>query len=96
MTSKHYRKGYLLELKSRDELYRMGASLVVRSSGSHTPIDLIAFFPDHKIMVIQVKSSDETRVSKFEQLALQHLKGTYTVKPAIYILKNGKYQFMEV
>jgi hypothetical protein len=96
MTSKPYRKGYLLELKARDELYKMGANLVVRSSGSHTPIDLIAFFPDHKIMVIQVKTGDESKVSKFEQLTLQQLKGTYTVKPAIYILKNGKYQFIEL
>ena len=34
----------------------MGASLVVRSAGSHGSMDLVGVFPDH-IKLVQVKSS---------------------------------------
>ena len=94
-----YRSGYLVELKARDELYRLGAKLVVRSAGSRTPIDLIAFFPDrHEIWMVQVKAKREApknpEASIKEMKALKKLSGTYTCKPVLYMKKSGRYTFI--
>jgi hypothetical protein len=101
MPNPSYKSGYLVELKARDELKKLGATHVVRSSRSLTPVDLIAIFPDRKqIWLVQCKAKQEApkdigKLSKrFENLV--DLSGQYTVCPLVYMKKNGKYQFIEV
>jgi len=95
-----YRPGYLIELKAKDELHRRGAKIVVRSSRSLSPADLIAIFPDNKeIWLVQCKKAEapknpEALVRMFADLKV--LEGVYTCKPYAYMKKNGKYEFLEV
>lgn len=64
-------KGDYRERKARDEAYEKGATLVVRSAGSHGPFDLVAFYPD-RVTLIQVKSS-KYELSKAMKLTLSNL-----------------------
>lgn len=41
----NYERGRAFEYRARDELYKQGAVIVVRSAGSKTKVDLIALFP---------------------------------------------------
>jgi Holliday junction resolvase len=41
----NYARGRAFEYKVRDYLYEQGAVQVIRAAGSHTKIDLTAFFP---------------------------------------------------
>jgi hypothetical protein len=101
MPNPSYKSGYLVELKAREELKKQGATYVVRSSRSLTPVDLIAIFPDRKqIWLVQCKAKQKApkdlgKLSKhFENL--RNLRGLYTVIPYVYMKQNGKYQFIEV
>jgi Holliday junction resolvase-like predicted endonuclease len=96
-----YRIGYLVELRARDDLKKLGASLVVRSARSLTPIDLIAFFPDKKeIWLVQVKGkkeapeNEEKLREKFKDLA--KLSGEYICRSFVFMKKEGRYKFLEV
>lgn len=96
-----YKKGYIIELKAKDKLKELGATLVVRSSRSLTPADLIAIFPDKKqIWLIQCKAKREAPkdLSKLrkEFRKLVKLGGEYTVSPYVYMKKNRRYTFIEV
>jgi len=95
-----YRPGYLIELKAKDELRHHGAKIVVRSSRSLSPVDLIAIFPDRKeIWLVQCKKAEAPRNSEalVRMFAnLKELEGVYTCKPYAYMKKNGKYEFLEV
>lgn len=101
MKTSAYRRGYLLELKARDELLKKGMEIVVRSSRSLTPIDLIAINPSKReIWLIQVKKGSKTprnidtlrkRFSKLKNLA-----GNYNVKAILYTKHSKKYQFIEL
>jgi len=96
-----YRCGYLVELKARDELKKLGAKIVVRSSGSRTPVDLIAIFPHkNEIWLVQVKAKREApkNISKLKRELpdLINLSGTYTVQPKVYMKRKRKYGFIEV
>jgi Holliday junction resolvase-like predicted endonuclease len=96
-----YKIGYLIELRARDDLKKLGASLVVRSARSLTPIDLIAFFPDKKeIWLVQVKGKveapeDEEKL-KEEFKDLVKLKGEYICRSFVFMKKEGRYKFLEV
>ncbi|RLI87540.1 MAG: hypothetical protein DRP01_01655 [Archaeoglobales archaeon] len=96
-----YQKGYIIELRAKDDLKKLGANLVIRSSRSRTPADLIAFFPDTKeIWLVQVKGYREAPrdlsklKEKFKDLA--QFKGQYTVKTKVFIKRKGRYTFIEV
>jgi len=96
-----YRSGYLVELKAKDKLKKLGAKIVVRSSRSLTPADLIAIFPDRKeIWLVQCKAKQEapkkpeTLKRRFKDL--KALAGNYTCRTMVYIKKEGKYTFIEV
>jgi hypothetical protein len=96
-----YKSGYLVELKARSELNKLGATHVVRSSRSLTPIDLIAIFPVRKqIWLVQCKAKQEAPkdLSKLGRRfkALSELRGEYQVTPHVYMKKDGRYRFMEV
>jgi hypothetical protein len=95
-----YRAGYVVELKAKEELFKQGAALVVRSSRSLTVADLIAFFPERReIWLIQCKKKEvpknpEKLVEKYS--VLKKLEGTYTCKPYLFAKKDGRYQFIEI
>jgi hypothetical protein len=65
------KKGTLREYKARDQLYDDGALLVVRSAGSQGPVDLVAVFKTH-VLLIQVKS-DKYSLSKKDRVTLSIL-----------------------
>jgi hypothetical protein len=100
-----YRAGYLIELKAKDELLKMavkmGTAIVVRSSRSLSPADLIAIFPDRKeIWLVQCKAKQQapkhktTLQRRFKELKV--LEGTYTCKAVAYMKQGRKYAFIEV
>jgi Holliday junction resolvase-like predicted endonuclease len=96
-----YKYGHKIELKAKDELIKKGATIVVRSARSLTPIDLIAFFPDRKeIWLIQCKAKKQAPKHKTTlQRRLKDLKtleGTYTCKAIAYMKQDNKYTFIEV
>jgi Holliday junction resolvase-like predicted endonuclease len=96
-----YKYGHKIELKAKDELIKKGATIVVRSARSLTPIDLIAFFPDRKeIWLIQCKAKKQAPKRKTTlQRRLKDLKtleGTYTCKAIAYMKQDNKYTFIEV
>lgn len=101
MKTTAYRRGYMLELKARNELLKAGMEIVVRSSRSLTPIDLVALNPSKReIWLVQVKKrggatgSMETLRKRFSNL--KNLAGNYTVKAVLYIKHGGKYEFIEL
>ena len=100
MAKSRYRAGYLIELKAKDELLKKSASIVVRSSRSLSPADLIAIFPDRKeIWLVQCKKEEAPKdlsrlAERFKNL--KALKGAYTCKAYAYMKKDGKYTFLEV
>jgi len=96
-----YKYGHKIELKAKDELIKKGATIVVRSARSLTPIDLIAFFPDRKeIWLIQCKAKQQAPKHKTTlQRRLKDLKtleGTYACKAIAYMKQDNKYTFIEV
>lgn len=96
-----YRKGYLVELRARDDLKKMGATHVVRSSRSLTPIDLVGIFKDKKeIWLVQVKgyreAPEDGEKLKKEFRELAELAGTYRVRAFVFMKRRGKYSFIEI
>jgi len=82
-----YAKGRLAEYKAIEYLKQLGSSYVVRSTGSHGLIDLIAFFPkEKKIQLIQVKKL-KRKVSedylKKEYSELKDFNGLWSVEALI-------------
>jgi hypothetical protein len=90
----------MTELKAKEQLSRMGATLIIRSAGSKSPADLVAVFPQlREIWFVQVKSSNMPKNSeslrrRFQRLS--ELKGDYTCKAVVYAKRNGRYEFTEV
>jgi hypothetical protein len=86
MTNRNYKLGYAFELRVKKHLESLGY-LVIRSSGSHGPIDLVAIpvnridlerlcNPDggHPILLIQCKRTG--KLSKKDRIALEILDRT--------------------
>jgi len=100
MGSSRYRAGYFIELRARDELRQRGA-LVVRSSRSLTPADLVAFFPEkNEIWLVQCKAKKQApkhhKTLQRQFADLKKLEGTYKVKACVYMKKGKTYMFIEV
>ena len=99
MKTTPYKKGYQVEHFCREKLREMGA-LVIRSSRSLGPADIIAIFPENKeIWLIQVKQEDapedQSRLAeRFKDL--KALEGEYKVKPKAFMKVKGKYQFIDI
>lgn len=94
-----YKIGYSIEIEAKRRLSMRGADVVVRSSRSLTPVDLIAIFSNQKeIWLIQVKKEDfkskEAVKKKFSELL--NLSGYYVVKPIVFTKINRKYQFVDL
>jgi Holliday junction resolvase len=96
--SKSYRKGYQIELLCKQRLQKMGF-IVIRSSRSLTPIDLVAINPkEHEIWLIQAKREEAPAdLAKLEERfsELRKLGGSYTVRTFVYMRKKRKYDFIE-
>jgi len=95
--SKPYRYGYLVETRCR-ELLRKGGALVIRSSRSIGPADIVAIWPDKKeVWLVQVKKMDvpdDVKKLRREFKDLVSLAGTYKVKPYLFAKKGGRYTFI--
>lgn len=81
MPNKNYIAGRRKEYKIRDQYKKMGFDLVIRSSGSHTPIDLVAIdSKNKKIVLIQCKSKNMSEKKKQDLIfELIQYDGEYTV-----------------
>lgn len=55
-----YHQGANYERKLIKQLKEMGASVVIRTAGSHSPIDVVAFFNDCT-QIYQVKKTSENK-----------------------------------
>lgn len=72
MPNKQYRAGYAAELRAKRILERQGW-FVLRSAGSHSPVDLVALHPSHHVLLVQVKRGS-ARLSREERTNLKLLK----------------------
>jgi len=96
-----YRKGYVVELRARDDMRKLGATCVIRSSRSLTPVDLVGIFKDRReIWLVQVKgyreAPDDIEKLRKEFKELAELAGTYKVRTFVFMKKKGKYSFIEI
>jgi len=100
MASKNYEKGRAFEYKVRNHFIALGYDFV-RSSGSHTVIDLIFFrgMPNNKIDVLLVQCKTNGRLSPDERAALIELKKKhYFMVRALHAFKGdgGHVEFEEL
>jgi Holliday junction resolvase len=79
-----YRKGYILELKARDELKKNGY-YVIRSSGSHGLFDLVAI-KENEILFIQIKRQIKRKKIKEEE-EIKNFKIPENCRKEIWIWK---------
>jgi len=96
-----YYRGYMVEWECKQRLKNLGATHVIRSSRSLTPVDLIAFIPrSQEVWLIQVKAgknlprNHEKLREKYKDLV--ELKGNYKAKPILFTKKNGRYSFINL
>jgi hypothetical protein len=100
MKTPPYKRGYQVEHYCRELLRKDHNALVIRSSRSLGPADIIAIMPDRgEIWLIQVKQMDAPKNP--EKLAemfkdLKKLEGEYKVKPKAFMRVKGKYQFIDI
>jgi len=91
----------MVEWECKQRLKSLGATQVIRSSRSLTPVDLLAFFPENQeIWLIQVKAG-ENLPKNLEKLReklkdLTELKGNYKVKPVLFAKKNRRYELVNL
>mgnify|MGYP000507014374 CR=1 FL=1 len=80
-----------------DRLKEMGARIVIRSSRSRTPVDVIAIFPREKrIMLVQVKKG-RSRLKPIEKRVLRELGGEYKVETYVYSMdEDYRYRFKRI
>ncbi len=63
----NYARGANFERRVRDLYYQRGASLVVRAAGSHTPVDLVALYPNGDVDLIQCKRDGKLPAAEVEK-----------------------------
>jgi hypothetical protein len=85
MPNRQYESGRRAEYKCMKEQRRLGYSIVTRSAGSHSPIDVIAIDPlTHSIRLIQVKSGNSAEREKAKvRLDILALTGEYHVEGCV-------------
>lgn len=84
--NKRYGKGRRAEYWVIAHLKKMGASLVIRSAGSHKDADIVAFFPKKKeVWLVQVKSS--MRGVNMKRVAKDY--PNFPVLGGIYLVRTG-------
>ncbi len=86
MPNKQYKKGTNFEYKVKKYYEKQGA-FVFRSAGSHSPLDLLIFYPGGTIMGIQCKIKGN--LLKYEEEELQELKYKYSI-PILIASKDKK------
>lgn len=74
MPNKNYQKGRQFEYRVKKYLEENGSHLVIRSAGSHSPIDLVAFgenpFGDHRTLLVQCKADGKISKADLKELEL--------------------------
>lgn len=91
MASKGYQLGYDFEVRVKKYLEADGW-YVVRSSGSHSPIDLLAVKLNEQPIGIQCRRTE--RLSKAEDAELKKLGATYGFRPLlVYRLPDKSIEF---
>ena len=95
-----YLYGRAVEYEAKRRLIEHGAKIVVRSSRSLTPVDLIAVFPDKKeIWLVQVKKAEleeQKYIAKKVEEQLSSLAGIYIALPYLFIKVKGRYTFLKL
>jgi len=81
-----YKKGYIFELKTKKDWEQRGYA-VVRSSGSHSPVDLIAM-KDKSCIQIQCKNM-ERKISRVEKQEITEWANA-TGFPVLIMYKSDK------
>ncbi len=102
MTNTNYRRGYNLENTIVNELKEKGF-FVIRSSGSHTPIDVIASYSNgnstHTALAIQCKVGSSPFTAK-DGIELVQWANAFNARPVLvqkkdritwYLLANGQF-----
>ena len=80
----------------RELLYRRGAELVIRSGGSYGPADLVAFFPDERLIwLVQVKYVGD-KLTEREREALKNLEGSYEVVAVVAKREREGWVFLPI
>lgn len=86
--NKRYGRGRRAEYWTINRLKKLGATLVIRSAGSHKAADIVAFFPDKKeVWLCQVKTSKKG--VNIEQVTKDYpefakLEGNYRVRTGFF------------
>ena len=91
---KKYNNGRAYEYKLKKELEQDGA-VVVRASGSHSPFDLVAIYPEGTILYQVKKTSLKKAYFKQEIKQMQKIKTTCAKRLAIWHNRKG-WEFIEV
>lgn len=100
LTNKNYRRGYNLENKVANELKEKGF-FVIRSSGSHTPVDVIGSYSNgngsHTTLAVQCKVGSSSFTAK-DGIELVQWANAFNARPVLvektdktrwYLLVNG-------
>jgi len=95
-----YKRGYQIEIEAKRRLEQLGADIVIRSSRSLSPIDLVAIFlKEKKILLVQVKKAEAPRDYDKLQKQFSYLKqytGQFLVEPMVFIKKSNRYDFLKL
>jgi len=87
--NKNYRRGYEIERKAVKELKELGYN-AVRTAGSHSPFDVIAWNED-QVRFIQIKRSKKYKdPSKTTIKKLMQEKTPYTASKEIWVWVDRK------
>jgi hypothetical protein len=85
---KAYKKGADLERQVQGHMRLQGASLAQRSSGSHGPVDVTAFFPDHA-RLIQVTTKGQAVAPRLT--ALEDLRVAPNVTKEVWVRERASW-----
>lgn len=91
----NYARGRAFEYRVRDYLITLGY-VVLRSAGSHTPIDLIAIFGDGEILFVQCQRRKSMPQAKVDELIKIARRAQAVAVQACLSKQRGKVDFYEL
>ncbi|MGA1974764.1 MAG: hypothetical protein ABSG92_03935 [Conexivisphaerales archaeon] len=89
----NYISGRNAEYTIKKMLVSKGFSYVIRSAGSHTPVDLIAT-DGRRLLAVQVKKG--SYISKEEKALFYEWGMAFGAKPVLATKKDGRWKLTEV
>ncbi len=85
----NYRRGYIAELRAKEELERAGY-LVLRTAGSKGPCDLVAV-KEGEVLFVQVKRTKSRGTTKEGMQEVSHVpSGTAVVRREVWVWVDRK------